>query len=69
MPALVLIRLTKDVRGLGGPPLPAGVLVEARRAQDGILEVQGFGYLPLNPDEWEPYVAPGEYDALLAQDV
>lgn len=48
------IKILKRARDLGGRIYEKGTEVEARFASDGVPQVIGAGYLPLNPEEWEP---------------
>ncbi|WP_273888413.1 hypothetical protein [Rubrobacter naiadicus] len=63
--ALVKVRLTREVRDLGGNVYAEGSLVEVRAARDGKLEVVGAHFLPLSDEEWEPYLSEEDLGRLL----
>lgn len=44
------VRLTKNVRDMGGNVYPEGSVVDILVAVDGTPEVVRAGYLPLRPD-------------------
>ena len=61
----VKVRLTREVRDLGGNVYAEGSLVEVRAARDGKLEIVGAHFLPLSDEEWEPHLTGEDLRRLL----
>lgn len=61
------VRLTKSVRDMAGSAHPEGREVDVLFALDGVPEVIGAGYLPLNRDEWEPVISDEDLRRLLGE--
>jgi hypothetical protein len=61
------IKLTRDIKAVGGRVFEAGGVREAYSDIYGQIRMEGMAYRYLRPDEWEPHINEREMNRLLGE--